>query len=172
MRTKKRGQVKMMETIMVLVVFVFLFGLVMIFYARFQVTEIDRISKQVEEQRAASLLNKIISMPELRCSLSFGSASEINCLDTYKLFAFTDLRERFASEFTGLSNVTIVKDYPIPNDNRECNVADLENCEYWQLFDTGLQSRISFDTFVTLCTPKSAGFECEIGRLIVSVKKR
>ena len=171
----------MMETIMVLLVFAFLFGLIMIFYARFQVLELNRIASQVEEQRAASFLNKILNMPELRCSLSFGPASEINCLDTYKLLAFTQLKENFKDEFVGLSNVTIVREYPpIVGKEEKCDATNLnnlanypKNCGYWNLFDTGKKSRVSFDTFVTLCTPKQAGFfECEIGRLIVGVPKR
>lgn len=167
----------MIETVMVLLVLVFLFGMIMIFYARFQIFEIDRIAKQVDEARADSLLNRIIGMPELRCSLSFGAASEINCLDTYKLLAFSQIRERFEDEFAGLSEAKIVRDYPAPRNQEQCSFGNNypSNCGEWLLFEKGV-SRTSFDTFVTLCTQKGNGFaafyECEIGRLIVGVPKR
>lgn len=174
-KRKCKGQVKMIETVMVLLVLVFLFGLLMIFYAKFQVFQIDKIAKEVEEKRASSLLNKIIGMPELRCSLSFGTASEINCLDTYKLLAFTSpvIKDKFSDEFSGLSNVKIVREYP-PNSlsNIGCSFANNypKNCGYWQLFDSGKKARASVDTFVTLCTPKEAALnECEIGRLIIEI---
>lgn len=171
---KRKGQAKMIETTMVLLVLVFLFGILMIFFARFQLFEIDRLAKQVEEERANSLLNRIVGMPELRCSLSFGVASEINCLDTYKLLAFSQLKDRFEEEFSGLSEVKIIRQYPSPQNRERCSFSFNypDNCGEWQLFNSGT-SRISFDTFVTLCTQREAAkYECEIGRLIVGVPER
>ena len=171
---RRKGQVKMIETTMVLLVLVFLFGMIMIFFVRFQTFELDRIANEIEEKRAESLLNRIVGMPELRCSLSFGSASEINCIDTYKLLAFSQLREQFEEDFVGLSEVKIERLYPTPKNNVECSFGNNypNNCKEWELFKEG-RSRISFDTFVTLCTQKEVGlYECEIGRLIVSVPLR
>ncbi|MBU2496637.1 MAG: hypothetical protein KJ767_01080 [Nanoarchaeota archaeon] len=180
MKTKKKAQVKMMETIIVLLVFVFLLGMIMIFYARFQITELNKAAIELEEQRAILLINKVSSMPELRCSMSFGSASEINCLDTYKLLAFTQDLGKFEKEFTGLSSAKITKYYPVPEagNDKECSNAidDLtnypHNCAYWDLYESNKETRIVFDTFVTLCTPKKADFECVIGKLEVGVPER
>ena len=182
LNTKKKGrkaqkaQVKMIETTMVLLVFVFLFALLFVFYTRFQLFEIDKLANRIEEERATSLLNKIIAMPELRCSISFGSAAEVNCIDTLKLLAFSS-RAQNADEFSSLNEVKIVRQYPAPavQTNLSCGfAADYpRNCGFWQLKkqERG-QSRISFDTFVTLCMQKEASlYECEIGRLIVGVPK-
>lgn len=169
----------MIETILVLVVLVFLFGFVIIFYARFQFFEIDRIAKQIDEERADSYLNKIISMPELRCSMSFGTASEINCIDTYKLLALTKLRTTFAEEFAGLSSVKIeridISSGITGATGNECTAVQHsypKNCDTWILLP-GSDYRMEIETFVTLCTQKgSALYNCEIGRLIVGTPKR
>ncbi len=152
----------------------------MIFYARFQITELNKAAIELEEQRAILLINKVSSMPELRCSMSFGSASEINCIDTYKLLAFLQVKDKFENEFTGLSSAKITKYYPEPetSNNKDCSLAisDLtnypKNCAYWDLYKSNKQDRIVFDTFVTLCTPKKADFECVIGKLEVGVPER
>ena len=169
----KKAQMKMFETTFVLIALVFLFAILLIFYSRFQLFEIDRIAKQVEEDRANSLLNRITAMPELRCSLSFGDAAEINCIDTLKVLAFTKVKDKFADEFSGLSEVRIEREYPAPGSKAQAECAFAfdypQNCGYWQLLKKG-ESRISFDTFVTLCTQKEAGlYECEVGKLIVGV---
>lgn len=178
-----KGQAKMMEIAIVLLVFVFFFTLVMIFYARFQFFEINKIANEVSEQRADLILSKIIGIPELRCSSSFGSASEINCLDTYKLLAFSSQREMFKDEFSGFNEIKIVREFGKELDDRvrkiECNINTFNptdypnNCGYWQILDKKGESRISFDTYVALCTPKDiALLECDIGRIIVSLPEK
>lgn len=171
----KKGQLKMIETTVVLLVLVFLFGMFMIFFARFQIFEIDKLANQIEEERANSLLNRVTGMPELRCSLSFGVASEINCLDTYKILAFSQIKERFRDEFSGLSKVKIERLFPAPENTEKCSFGFNypSNCGEWILLETREKSRISFDTFVTLCTQREAAlYECGIGRLIVEVPER
>ena len=175
---EKRAQVKMMETILVLLVFVFLLGIIMIFYARFQITELNKAAEELKEQRAILLINKVLSMPELRCSVSFGGASEINCIDTYKLLAFAQIKEKFENEFTGLSNARITKYYPEQENNEDCSlvVSDLanypKNCNFWDLYSSSKETRVFFDTFVALCTPKKADFECVMGKLEVGVPEK
>ena len=175
-RNTRRGQVKMIETILVLLALVFFFGILVVFYSRFQLFEIQKLARDVEEERAASLLGKIIGMPELSCSVSFGSASEANCIDTYKLLALSKQRLKFEEEFEGLSEARIERIYPSPGPGAqgECTFGNNypDNCAYWTMYKKG-DSRISFDTFVTLCTQKgSAQYECEIGKIVVGVQDR
>ncbi len=173
---RKRGQVKMIETILVLLALVFFFGIIIIFYSRFQLFEVQKLAREVDEERASSLLGKISGMPELKCSVSFGSASGADCIDTYKLLALSKQQSKFEEEFEGLSEVRVERVYPPPSGAGAGQACDFgnnypENCTYWQLYKkAGTGSRTSLDSFVTLCTQRtSVLYECEIGRIIVGV---
>src|SRR3989344_3544659 len=187
-RKSKKGQVKMIETILVLLALVFFFGIIIIFYSRFQLFEVQRLAQEVDEERASSLLGKISGMPELKCSVSFGSASGTDCIDSYKLLALSKQQAKFEEEFEGLSEVRVERVYPPPSGagiGQACEFGNdyPENCAYWQLYkmagsgargsEQGAGSRASFDSFVTLCTQRSSVlYECEIGRIVVGVPDR
>ncbi len=166
----KRGQVKTLELLIVLLALAFLLTLGFVFYARYKEVELGRIDAEVKENRANSLLSKISSMPELKCSISFGSASEINCIDELKLLAFQNQKGKFDDQFQGLREVRIVRLYPAPENKIQCefSAAYPKDCEYWQLFSEG-SGKIKYETFVTLCIQQGSEFLCEIGKLIISV---
>ena len=183
-RKSKKGQVKMIETILVLLALVFFFGIIIIFYSRFQLFEVQRLAQEVDEERASSLLGKISGMPELKCSVSFGSASGTDCIDSYKLLALSKQQAKFEEEFEGLSEVRVERVYPPPSGagiGQACEFGNdyPENCAYWQHYTRargagqGAGSRTSLDSFVTLCTQRSSVlYECEIGRIVVGVPDR
>ncbi len=180
MRKGRKGQVKMMETMFVLVALAFLFGLVFIFYTKFQMGGIEDEIFRIEEERAGALLGKFIGMPELRCSESFGEASESNCIDLLKLLGFMEIRGEYGGYFRDFKEVRIERVFPAPLPvslaDRECRYAFNYplNCGKWTLYSSRFLGeedgeRRMYNVFLPLCMQKDADFECVIGRLIVEV---
>ena len=172
-KVKVKSQVGIMEIAVILIAFALLIAIIFVFYGRYQNLGIERIKVEVDEARATSLLNKIASMPELRCSLSFDRAAEINCIDELKLLALSqsDLRLKYERFFSGVKAVRIVRAFPPGKEGVECRFSSEypEDCGYWQLYKSESQSEKSFDTITTLCIQEDLRLKCEIGRLIITV---
>jgi hypothetical protein len=114
-RKSRKAQIKMFETIAVLVVFFFL----MIFGVSFYfVLQRSSFNKQVERNmqiNAIDISQKISDIPELDCVLS-GVKIE-NCIDFYKLQMFAELLKdpAYSNDYVpvfGFSNITVKVIYP------------------------------------------------------------
>lgn len=122
---KKRAQVGLFETIMVLVVFFFLLMMGMSIYQKFQLLGFKEKKVLLREQRAADLVKIILSMPELQCSAD--NIITPNCLDKIKVIKFYDWLELdpdlrlYYSTYLLNSNATIKQVYPPPEDPAEGN---------------------------------------------------
>jgi hypothetical protein len=61
---KKKAQLKVQETAFMLVALIFLFTLIFIFYAKFQIASLNKQRQQYAKQEAIAILQKFIGMPE------------------------------------------------------------------------------------------------------------
>jgi hypothetical protein len=113
MRTK--AQVKMFETVAVLIVFFFLLGLGLNFYAYSQRTELTNLKARQFELAAVQTAARAMAMPELDCSEA--GVRTASCFDRRKLDAFiavsqeADALADYVSVF-GYANITIREVYP------------------------------------------------------------
>ena len=117
---QKRGQLKIQEIAFVLLGVVFLFALVLLFFVSFQYRSWQKVSVQVGEARAITLLEVVASMPELRCSSSFSSASEAVCIDVDKIDYFNrtrSIRDKYAIlwESAQAAGIEVQEIYPEKN---------------------------------------------------------
>jgi hypothetical protein len=114
----KRAQIKMFETMGVLVVFFFLLIAAASFYFQIQKSSLQtELEKQVQ-LRAIQVVQKALHMPELDCS--FASVQKDNCFDKQKLAILSSHlglspQEDYLVDYYnlfGFSNVIITQLYP------------------------------------------------------------
>lgn len=110
-----KAQIKMFETIAVLVVFFFLLGMGLTFYASAQRAEVASLKSRQFEQQAVQTAARSMAMPELDCS--YAAVRTPNCFDRNKLDAFgqlvtdVDALTSYATVF-GFANITVREVYP------------------------------------------------------------
>jgi len=111
-----RGQVKMFETIAVLIVFFFLLFTGSIFYFGAQKSSLQKEKTAASEKYAFQIVQKSLYMPELDCS--FLVTQKDNCIDKIKLTKLGQLittnekaQEDYYNEF-GYATITVNEIYP------------------------------------------------------------
>ncbi|MBI3052101.1 hypothetical protein HYY74_06650 [Candidatus Woesearchaeota archaeon] len=113
----KKAQVKMFESVAVLIVFFVLLAFGIIIYAYFQ-KDASRVKfEEQQQQRAMRIARSAISLPELQCSKREPSE---HCVDTERMAAFRDYyatgdaaRNRYY-DLLGDSRVSVAEIYPTP----------------------------------------------------------
>jgi len=115
----RKSQVRMFETLAVLVVFLLLLGLGSVFYFRLQESSIRKEIMRAEDLRSIELFQKALYLPELDCS--FVGVQKGNCFDWIKVQEFSsllesgDLRESYFDLF-GFSKIRVRRVYPFVSD--------------------------------------------------------
>ena len=111
---KKRAQIKMMETIMVLIVFFFLLVIGLVFYANIQIGQAQDDISKYRELKAIENMQKLLFLPELQCG---GGGEVFTCIDKLKLEALAEVMDKvenrvYYSDELGESLVTVTEVYP------------------------------------------------------------
>ncbi|MEM3154652.1 MAG: hypothetical protein QW165_03760 [Candidatus Woesearchaeota archaeon] len=111
-----RGQIKMFETIGVLIVFFFLLFTGSIFYFSAQKSALQKEKVKASEQYAFQIVLKSLYLPELDCS--FLVTQRDNCVDRIKLQKLSQLiatnetvRNDYFINF-GFADITVTEAYP------------------------------------------------------------
>lgn len=149
----KKSQIKIQETAFALLAIVILFSIVFIFYMKFSSVGLANKAEALKEDRALSMLNSIIAMPEISCSSSIGSQTESLCIDKDKLSAFKDMKG-YAGFWAGLKGLRIMQIYP-------------SESEFVIYPNQGNSKEVS--TFASLCEQSREGYECSISMIIIAV---
>ncbi|RLE48361.1 hypothetical protein DRJ25_00030 [Candidatus Woesearchaeota archaeon] len=94
----KKAQMRVLESVAVLIVFFILMVIGSSVYFGMQNSKLKKDRVVFEDSEALRALVKLQSLPELDCS--FASAHTINCFDLFKLQAFSNLtKSESAQEF-------------------------------------------------------------------------
>lgn len=112
----RKGQVGMMETIMVLVVIVILLSIGIFFYYKFYLEDLKQKDEGLSRVERDILLASILAMPEIQCSFN---TVEQGCIDWKKIE--TDyINQNEQSYFTifGSRVIKIEQTYPVENENK------------------------------------------------------
>jgi len=114
-----KAQIKMFETIGVLIVFFFLLITGSVFYFRAQSSALEKERFLAGEKYAFQIVLKSLYMPELDCS--FLVTQKDNCIDKIKLELLSKLMEEnedvkndYFSEF-GFATITVNEVWPTPS---------------------------------------------------------
>jgi len=118
-----KGQIRMFETIAVLVVFFFLPVTGISFYFGAQKSSIEKERVRLVELSALQSALRVLHLPDLDCSV-LGARSE-NCIDTLKLEIFSDMLkdENIALDYFegfGFANISVRQAWPCPDLNGFC----------------------------------------------------
>ncbi|MEM4246720.1 MAG: hypothetical protein QXR48_00510 [Candidatus Woesearchaeota archaeon] len=111
----KKAQIKMFETVGVLVVFFFILIGGTIFYFNMQKSALQKEMFKQSQLRSLKSAQRAVFLPELDCS--FASVQRENCFDTFKLAAIREMgrdqnvREIYFKTF-GYMNLSVREVYP------------------------------------------------------------
>ncbi len=159
-RKSRKGQIKIQEMAFVLLAVVFLFGILLLFFARFQMTSIQKSAEEIRESRAITMLQVIAALPELRCSKSFGTTAGIACIDKDKVLAFETpgIRNSYSKlwQAANIAKITIEEVFP-------------EGKSYIIYQKSTQKSIITHSTFTPLCEETTAGSSCVIAKIKITI---
>ena len=123
----------------------------------------------LERDNAMLLVSKLANSPEFACGSAFGT-SKVDCIDADKVMALKQ-NSAIYEGFWGVSNIEILKIYPVSEENIECNSITYPNCNIIQI-KSGEVTGYSVSNFVSLCRKEffedSPYNKCELARLMVS----
>ena len=108
----RKAQMKMFETIAVLIIFFFLLIMGLVFYANVERKSISQKQEEFDELKEVELAQLISAMPELECPTTLETE---NCVDLYKLKALTNDRKpsffknniNYYFDIFGFSTITV-----------------------------------------------------------------
>src|SRR3989344_8008210 len=83
----RRAEIKLFETLGVLIIFMVLLGFAMIFYNIVQQSSLQDELAQQAERKSLDISEKALLLPELDCSIT--GITELNCIDMLKLRSFS-----------------------------------------------------------------------------------
>ena len=112
----KRAQIKMFESIGVLLIFFFLVGFGIQFYTNLQIQDLEDAQRKFNEISSIELASKVLNFPQLSCTQN--NVRKPTCVDLYKIEVWDDtegLRSFLVSEFPS-ANITIKQLYPTVQD--------------------------------------------------------
>jgi len=108
-----KAQIKMFETISVLVVFFFILIFGLVYYNNTQKKEIQQIIDENSQLRAMETMKIVNNLPELQCSLE--NIQTTNCFELLKLQNLREVISKNMLYYTNLfsySNITVRQIYP------------------------------------------------------------
>lgn len=169
---KKRGQIQLNETILVLFVIVIIILIGVFIFYRYSVASIESAAETLSEQEVSVLLTSIPSISEISCN-------EKKCLDTAKFIPFKNLANKkkvYYYRNFGSKRITVEQIYPDVGNNFECTynkyreVNYPDNCKYWVLYENkpaNYKKNFKVSTVVSLYFPEIN--EYRIGRISIEV---
>jgi len=86
-----KAQVKMGESIVILIIFFFLIVFGMVFYVRFSISQHEKKSEEFKDLVAIETVQKVQFLPELQCTVE--GNDDYNCIDLLKIQAIQSLSE-------------------------------------------------------------------------------
>ena len=153
----KKAQMKIQEMAFVLVAVVFLGGLLLLFFARWQVGAMEQAARELRELRTVTMLRTISSMPELACT------SEALCIDQDKLEVFnksTAIQSQYSDlwQSSSIVNVTVEEVYP--------KVTPVKKYTIYR--KATQENTVTYSTYVALCSESLQKQSCKMAKIKVT----
>ena len=160
---KRKAQIRMFETIAVLLIFFFLLAIGLVFYARLRKSSLSEKHDESFELEAIETAQLISFLPELQCSNN--NIVVDDCFDTLKLDAFAEmvagdeeLKNEYYYSIMGYSIITIEEIYPDPGSER------------WEIYKkepASTKTKLSFQIPVLLYDPLERSYSFGVMNLEV-----
>lgn len=158
----KIGQMKIQEMAFVLIAFIFLLGLLLLFFARFQMTQIQDISDQIRIVRGQNMLQYVANLPELNCPSSFSGLAGKSCIDYDKLKIFAtkkEISDKYENVFASayLSKIEINVVFPTNETIILYKASEEKNVQ-------------TFKTYIPICEENQQESNCKIGIVKIGIE--
>lgn len=158
----------MIETIMIIVVFMVVLIVGLAFFFKFSMSSLEETGEDICMVSNTVLLSSITSMPEVECSVN-GKTQD--CIDTTKLVVFDPARE-YGSYFSTICNQRVYFEdvYPVKGEEEvECTQGTYPDCNLYSFYDSDPDALpgIKISTPVSLYYPLTE--EYTVGKLVVEV---
>jgi hypothetical protein len=116
-RSRRRAQIKMGETIAIMFIFFILLIIGAVFYMNVQRSAVKREISEAYELRSVEISQIISFLPEVQCTES--NVVKASCFDLYKMIALSNITQtaqglRFYSREFGTTTIRLNKLYPQP----------------------------------------------------------
>ncbi len=111
MAGKIRAQMKMGESIAILIIFMFLVVFGLVFYIRFSLSNLDKKAAEKADLLAIQAVQQVQTLPEFQCSVR--GKVEFHCIDMLKLDAFSRLPPNDLQIYTSIFPQTYITVYQI-----------------------------------------------------------
>jgi hypothetical protein len=144
---KRKGQIHISETILVLFILILIILSGIVIYFRFSIERVKNAPYELSERESTILLSKIMNLDEVSCS-------EKDCLDAGKFLPFNRAMNKEFNRFNrifGRKKVTVYRIFPEVSEelkNVECDVSKYiqvdypENCGKWTLYDHNPENEV------------------------------
>ncbi|MBN2420803.1 hypothetical protein JXB27_00830 [Candidatus Woesearchaeota archaeon] len=138
-KKNKKAQVQMTENVIILFIFFILLVFSIVFYTRLQTAKIGDVSTEKAEMDAIEIAQKVLSMPELQCSVQ--GAATPDCYDFVSVNATASAMEKnpdlvnIYSNIFKFSTITIQKIFP-EKDEEVFVIYDKKNEELQDIMPT------------------------------------
>lgn len=172
---KNKGQIKMFETLAILVIFFFLVAFGFIFYANVSKTMVKRETVQREELGSIEVAEKLTKLPELGCS-SFVAEEIGSCVDLFKVKQMqnmlnTDsLSNQTKDYYYGLFGYAKIEVDPIYPDNDTIVIYDRPKPDYTSITAYQIPVVILDETSRnSRCGPEFSNAKCSFGMIKLGV---
>ncbi len=154
-----KGQLKIQQMAFMIVAVFFFFALVGLFFLSYYSRTLVGSAEQLSKEQAISSLGVLTDMTELSCGYL--------CLDVDKLVVMS------GEDYEDVWPVASIKVYKVfPAFEREIKCPG-NDCNYYDVYDSGQEDVKEYSTFVSLCQTIRIGViyeQCDIGKLVVGVK--
>lgn len=181
----KKSQMKMGETVAVLVVFFILIMVAMVFYTDFKKTSIEKKRLEAQELKGIEIANMISFLPEIKCSdyMCVGCTDAIDIIklrmmiDGYDLPIVLNNRLVYVPQFI-YSSISVKLIYPEMSTGLLEDMGYTEKLGYpadyvfngvWQLYDEKREKSSYNSIFIPVNLYNAYTDECYFGVLNVSV---
>ncbi len=152
-----KAQMKMMESILVLVVFFFLLVFGLIYYANFSQTSAKLRSSERIQESLDQVYKRLEFLPELQCGSQIST-----CIDYFKAVSFSDVVDDnpvYYGKLFSNTKITAVLVFP-----------DFQNITIFdKVYDTADMSKKTFYSPITLYDETKKGNEAQFGYLAIEV---
>jgi hypothetical protein len=169
----RSGQMKIQQTIFMLVAITLLFILVGVFFLAISLNNLKQTANNLGQQNAMLLVSKLANSPEFSCGNAFGT-SRTSCIDFDKLMALKDISGDY-SDFWGIAKIEVRKLYP-DEGGVVCDDSTYPNCDTIDILDKNVNSQPFVSTYVSLCRKEATDTiiydKCELALLMVSSEEK
>lgn len=152
---------------MLIAVFIF-FMLVALFFLQISLGGLRFSAEQLEREQVMNALLSWSELPEFSCS-----DRSSNCIDEDKIFVLGG--SDYNLLYRDFWPVASIRVYRLNTNNTELVLCPQQNCNYYEVYNSGQASRLEYSNYVSIC--KTGRIEnqvlrvCEIGKISVGVRE-